>query len=179
MQHGRKSLRCLGEMCLSHIAHQGYRPESVPSGWSDTLLMTTADTKMVALGVLGWHLPSCNAIWRWYSSLLDFSDARQATVLSTKTSGSPFRVRNISEVIQQSISYNMNQGFLPKNCHLWLIYTFDITLPIKDFQFINENLCKSQKEFGFRGCQLVLWVIAPLIYLCRVWEGRGHVTIEA
>lgn len=49
MQHGRKSLRCLEEMCLFHIAHQGYRPESVPSGWSDTLLRTTADTKMVAL----------------------------------------------------------------------------------------------------------------------------------
>lgn len=38
------------------------------------------------------------------------------------------------------MSYNMDQEFLPKNYQFWLIYTFEITLPIKVFQFFNENL---------------------------------------
>lgn len=47
--------------------------------------------------------------------------------------------------------YNTNQGFLPKN--FLLIYTFEITLHIKFFQFLNENLFyKAQTEFDFSDC---------------------------
>ena len=48
----------------------------------------------------------------------------------------------------------MNQGVLPKNCHLWLISTFEITLPTKAFQiFIEDLFYKTQTEFGFSDCQ--------------------------
>lgn len=48
----------------------------------------------------------------------------------------------------------MNQGVLPKNCHLWLISTFEITLPTKAFQiFIEDLFYKAQTGFGFTDCQ--------------------------
>lgn len=55
----------------------------------------------------------------------------------------------------------MNQGFLSKNCHLWLTYTFEITLLIKVFQFFNENLFyKVQTEFGLVAAVLI-WFLDP------------------
>lgn len=56
----------------------------------------------------------------------------------------------------------MNQGVLPKSCHLWLISTFffflistfEITLPTKAFQiFIEDLFYKAQTGFGFTDCQ--------------------------
>lgn len=104
----------------------------------------------------GLCLPSPKADRYWYSNLLDFSRGQGRTPASVPKFLLAIQSREYLNGIYKSDTKhnNMNQGFLPKNCYLYLFYTFKITLPNKVFQFFNKNLfCKALTEFGFSDCQ--------------------------